>query len=315
MTNTLSTDALIAMAREGIVSQASLANAHYQALDLSNVRFESIDARNTVFEDCQFSQSSWYTARLDNAQFHRCTLLESTFSECSGTGLQVTHSNLSDSWWQDNSFIQSDFASSCLDNIAASSCRLSGVRLPSQLQKAWFSMCTLSNMRADATLHWHQVHILESEVRDWSLSHASLTQCSFIRCDMDGLQAVALHGPFLTLWKCSLRDADFSQAMLEGANFEEATLTHSRFHHSTLIRARFVQAETRGASFIHANLSQADASYLQAYDADFSGSQLDLTNVHGAQLDQARWDGCNKNHLRTTDPVRLQAEHWQPTVS
>jgi uncharacterized protein YjbI with pentapeptide repeats len=315
MVNSDMQHSLVTMASSGRVSDISLASGHYRDLDLSGVRFESVDARHAVFENCQLSQSSWRACQLEGARFERCNFTDSNMLWCVGTSLQMIQCDLSNNWWQDNSFTQADLASSCLDNIAVSTCDLSSASLPSRLQKAWFSMCQLSYATWNEPAQWHQVHVLESEAKSWSFSNAALTQCSFIRCELDGLQAQALHGPFLTLWKCSVQNAEFSKAMLEGANFEDADLSNTHFNHSTLIRARLVRAKTPGALFIQADLSQADASYLQAHDADFSGSQLDLTNVHGAQLDQARWDDCNRNRLRQTDPALLQAEQWRPATS
>lgn len=310
----LQASVLMDMAQDGIVSQQTLASGHYQGLDLSGVRFDSVDARQAVFEDCVFTQSSWYKGQLDGARFERCSFAGSQFSVCTGPQLQMLGCDLSDSYWADNTFPSAHFATSCLDNIAASTCDLTAASLPSTLQKAWFSMCQLSNAIFNNDMTWHQVHILESEAQSWHLPQATLTQCSFIQCNLDGLQALHLQGPFLTLWKCSIRHADFSNAMLEGANFEEARLDQTKFNRSMLVRARLVRANTPGTTFIQADLSQADLSYLSASDADFTSSLLDLTNIHGAHLEQARWDNCNRNRLRLTDPVLLQAEQWKPST-
>src|SRR5690606_36300131 len=135
-----------------------------------------------------------------------------------GASLCFAEANLADTWWKDCDFMQLDVSSSRLDGKAASSCDFTSARAPQRLGQIWLSACRMSGLTFPAQTQWHQVQVLDSRLDGCDLSGAVLTQCAFVRSVLDGLHAVALRAPYLSLWQCSVRGAYLSHAELEGAN-------------------------------------------------------------------------------------------------
>ena len=98
------------------------------------------------------------------------------------------------------------------------------------------------------------------------------------------------------------------------AIFTDARLNAADFTDSGLVQANLNGAVLPGAQFLRARLRYAQCIYLRACGADFTDADLFGANLHAAELDNCQWKGARLDDIRPTDPLRLAADRWQPTL-
>lgn len=307
----MTVDALLELARWGVVRHVNMAGGNFKGVDLNGVRFEHVDVRAADFTDSILSDSSWANCQLQEACFDQADMSSASFADCDASESSFVHANLHSSWWQNCSLERANFIQADLSTTTVEQCRLARVRLPAEFCSVVLTRCDLASLDVSQA-RWFQVQLRDSSLPNARFAEVVFEQTAFDRCAMPGANFKGAKGDYVLFHACTLTQACFANAHLPGAMFDLSRLDRADFTRAFLQGARFYRANATDACFAYTNLDFADASYIQAPAAQFNGATVHMLNLHAAELTAASWRGCDRGTVRGDDDLLRAAETWQP---
>ncbi|NUP06024.1 MAG: pentapeptide repeat-containing protein [Polyangiaceae bacterium] len=245
-------------------SKESLANMDLTGVDLSNLDLRGADftrsmmesanlkgaqLEGAIFDHCVFARASF-----DKPDFAGARVRGANFSECDLTGANFAGCDLSESFFVRSNLTDANLADTVLVHADLGEAKLVGTRFDRS-----------SSM---------ELALSKTKLENVSMAYAKWKQCTFVECDLVGVQATG--------------------AEITEANWVDVVVTDGRFDHANLENLRAARIE-RGASFIRCSFLNADVRRSHFRGAkidtcDFSFAQLDETDFSEAIADGSKFD-------------------------
>jgi uncharacterized protein YjbI with pentapeptide repeats len=235
-------------------AQVSLANEDLTGADLCDAVMPGSDLSFTFLE----------TARLDRADLTGANLERSVLTRASLRGANLTGASLK---------------GANLGEADLTGADLTGV----DLTGAVLFRATLDKTKLDGVT-LHDTDVWETEVRDVSLKKATLSKVSFLRCNIDRLDAAGAKLFDVTLLECKAPKLDLSDATVEELHLISTSAPDASFRNATLVKM---------SALADCSLPGADFSGAKMPEASLRGANLAGANFEGAQLDEADLSECN----------------------
>ncbi|CAB3796982.1 pentapeptide repeat-containing protein [Paraburkholderia fynbosensis] len=205
----------------GAMSEATLTRAEVERL----LATRHADAGHPVplhFTDCDFEGTDLSRLDLRGAQFHRCTIAETSFF-----GAALSHTR-----WVRCRGREADFGSA-------------------DLVDATFESSDLNNTS------WRRAKLASASFRGCKLTGANFEACAALGLSFAETLLVGAHLRGLSFRKATLEQLDFSDADLAGVDFREAVFDGGSLKDAHLKGARFDGADLREADLSGVRLVDA----------------------------------------------------------
>ncbi|MBT4194737.1 MAG: DUF2169 domain-containing protein [Gammaproteobacteria bacterium] len=299
--------------------------------DLSGVDFSGLDLSGLDLSDCYLEYTNFTNAKLKGTNFKRAILSHADMSNADLSDAIVNECNMGDCKLNGTIFSNADFSEGVLDksdftNAKLSHCDLSNMNyLDATLINIFMEDCNLKGSSfleinlsgsqfVDCDLQ--ECNFIKSRLEGCNFSNSNLSVSNFIECNLDhSFFTRAYMGNVRFLAKCSLKQCDFTAAILdraslrdadaESSNFENTTfnmadfgnanLQKTKFYGSVGKRAMLMKADLAYSDFSSVNLMEgslmkarltgADLSYSNLYSVEFMGATVGDTDFTGANLD------------------------------
>jgi uncharacterized protein YjbI with pentapeptide repeats len=210
-------------ARGHAVSDATLTRADVERLTAANhAGAEAGHHEPLHFTDCDFEGVDLSRLDLRGAEFHRCSIVETSFF-----GAALSHTR-----WVRCRGRQADFASADLVDAA-------------------FQSSDLNNTS------WRRAKLASASFRGCKLTGANFEACAALGLSFVETLLVGAHLRGLSFRKAMLQQLDFSDADVAGVDFREATFEGCSLRNAHLKGARFDGADLRDADLSGVRLVDA----------------------------------------------------------
>ncbi len=309
----------------------------FVGMDFTGADFSGLDLRDVNFTGAWLEAVDFRQANVSGANFSAAVLAHACLEGAIGIKATLRTANLGRSRWKGAVFDEADFTDAQLSHADLGGASLRRARIQGAMligtrwegadahglqatEQLFYRLSLKGQSFAEAALAACQ--FVECELAGADFREADLTQANLVSCALDGARFGGAQGKGMVFARnCSLVEADFSGARMQGVNFGAADMSRARLVGSVLDGANLCEAglsdsdwrlaSAKGALLRRtvlrrARLAGVNFSEAILQHADLRGCDLRNSNLFAADLSRARLDG----DVRLEGALLKRARTW-----